>query len=67
MFNFTKLCYRFFCKFNNTQHMETNNKVRYEAPQMEVVRMEPWGMVCGSSTETSGSPTFNSMNNEEIW
>ena len=47
--------------------METNNKVRYEAPQMEVVRMEPWGMVCGSSTETSGSPTFNSMNNEEIW
>jgi len=47
--------------------MGTKDKSFYEPPTTEVFTVIQEGVICQSTTETEGSPTFNRFNDEQEW
>lgn len=47
--------------------MEAKHKEIYLAPTTLVFEVLQEGVVCQSTTETNGAPTYNGFNTEEEW
>jgi hypothetical protein len=47
--------------------MGSENRNKYVAPMTLVFDVAQESVVCATTTETNGAPTFNGFNNEEEW